>query len=127
MEEKQMKDKLEVIFEMQGALDGYIKEQRDLKFEPDEWVQKRCLALMSELGEVLDETNFKWWKNKKEIDFPALKEELVDVLHFWVGMCIDAGMSAQDVFDIYYAKNKENFDRQNGLSQKKGYELKDKK
>ncbi|MBQ8882956.1 MAG: dUTPase [Clostridia bacterium] len=121
------KDKLEVIFEMQGALDGYIREQRNLDFTPGEWVQKRCLALISELAEVIEEAKFKWWKNNAEIDYPALKEELVDVLHFWVGMCIDSGMTAQEVFDIYYAKNKENFDRQNGLSKKKGYELKDKK
>ncbi len=120
-------DKLEKIFEMQTALDGYIVEQRNLNYEPDEWIQKRCLAMISELSEVLDEVNFKWWKNKKELDFPAIKEELVDLLHFLVGMCINAGMSAQEMFDIYYDKNKENFDRQNGLSKKKGYELKDNK
>lgn len=49
---------------------------------------------------------------------------MVDILHFLVGMCINAGMTADEMFEIYYNKNKENFDRQNGLSQKKGYELK---
>jgi len=39
-----------------------------------------------------------------------------------VSMCLTSGMSAQELFDRYIAKNQENFDRQNGLSQKKGYE-----
>ena len=61
-------DKLEKIFEMQAALDGYIVKERSLDFTPDEWIQKRCLALISEVSEVLDEVNFKWWKNKKELN-----------------------------------------------------------
>lgn len=69
-------------------------------------------------------SQFQWWKNKKEIDVKAVKEEMVDILHFLVGMCINVGMTADEMFEIYYNKNKENFDRQNGLSQKKGYELK---
>lgn len=116
-------DKLEKIFEMQGALDGFIAKSRDLDFAPDEWVQKKCLALISEVSELLAEVNFKWWKNPKELDYAAIKEEMVDILHFLVGMSINVGMTAQEMFDIYYAKNKENYDRQNGLSQKKGYEL----
>ena len=117
-------DKLDKIFEMQKALDGYSAENRSLNFTVDEWVKKKCLAMISEISELLCEVNFKWWKNKKEIDVKAVKEEMVDILHFLVGMCINAGMTADEMFEIYYNKNKENFDRQNGLSQKKGYELK---
>lgn len=120
-------DKLEKIFEMQKCLDDYISKQRHLDFSDDEWVQKRCLALVSEISELLCEVNFKWWKNKKELNYTAIKEELVDILHFWVGMCLNVGMSAEEAFDIYYNKNKENFDRQNGLSEKKGYELSENK
>lgn len=116
-------DKLETIFEMQAALDRYIAENRGLDFTPEEWVQKKCLAMMSEIGELLAEVNFKWWKNPKQLDYHAIKEEMVDILHFLVGMSVNVGMSAQEMFDIYYAKNKENYDRQNGLSAKKGYEL----
>ena len=52
------------------------------------------------------------------------KEELVDILHFYIGMCIDAGMTAEELFQIYLAKNQENYDRQQGKSAKKGYEVK---
>ena len=52
-------DKLDVIFTMQKALDGYITRERGLDFSQSEWIQKRMLALISELAEVLDEVKFK--------------------------------------------------------------------
>lgn len=81
--------------------------------------------MISEISELLCEVNFKWWKNKKELDIKAIKEEMVDILHFLVGMSVNVGMTSDEMFEIYYSKNKENFDRQNGLSQKKGYEIKE--
>lgn len=116
-------DKLDVLFKMQAGLDGYIREKRNLSFSRGEWVCKKAMALMVELGEVVEEAKYKWWKNDSEIDDAALKEEIVDVLHFFLGMAIDAGMTSDELFDIYLKKNKENYDRQNGLSKKKGYEV----
>ncbi|MCM1367804.1 MAG: dUTPase [Roseburia sp.] len=116
-------DKLDVLFRMQKGLDAYIREKRGLNFTRGEWVCKKAMALMVELGEVVEEAKYKWWKNNTDIDDAALKEEIVDVLHFFLGMCIDSGMTADELFDIYLKKNKENYDRQNGLSQKHGYEL----
>ena len=75
-----------------------------------------------ELAELIDEVNFKWWKNPKEIDLNAVKEELVDILHFFISMCHKTGMDGQELLDRYLEKNKENFDRQHGLSKKPGYE-----
>ena len=116
-------DKLDTIFEMQAGLDKFITAERNLTFTKEQWIQKRMLALLSELAEVLDEVNFKWWKNPKPVDDSALKEELVDVLHFYIGMCLDAGMTAEELYAIYLKKNKENYDRQMGKSKKTGYEL----
>lgn len=117
-------DKLDTIFKMQAGLDGFITAERDLHFTKEQWIQKRMLALLSELTEVLDEVNFKWWKNPKPVNDADLKEELVDVLHFYIGMCLDAGMTADELYEIYLKKNKENYDRQMGKSAKSGYELK---
>lgn len=108
---------------MQAGLDAYIRDKRKLDYTKSEWVCKKALALMVELGEVVEEAKYKWWKNGGEIDDAKLKEEIVDVLHFFLGMAIDSGMTADELFDIYLKKNKENYDRQNGLSAKKGYEL----
>ena len=120
---KDRMDKLDKIFEMQKMLDDDIAARRHLEFSTEEWMQKEILAMRSELSEVLDEVNFKWWKNKKPIDDNALRGELVDILHFFVSMCIRSGMSADELFERYAEKNKENFDRQYGRSEKKGYEV----
>jgi dimeric dUTPase (all-alpha-NTP-PPase superfamily) len=117
-------DKLETIFEYQGRFDAEIMERRNLRgISMEEWIQKETLAMMSELAELIDEVNFKWWKNPKEVDHDAVKEELVDLLHFLVSMCIKTGMDAAELHARYIEKNKENFNRQKGLSQKKGYEM----
>lgn len=119
-------DKLDNIFQMQQALNEDIISRRQLEgITDEEWIQKLVLATISELGELLDEVNFKWWKNPKEIDAPALKEELVDVLHFFVSMCLRAGMDADELHRIYMSKNQENFDRQQGRSLKEGYASED--
>lgn len=118
-------DKLDRIFAMQKLLDDDIASRRKLEFSTEEWMQKEVLAMLSELSEVLDEVNFKWWKNKKPLDMGALQGELVDILHFFVSMCIRAGMDADKLFEGYVEKNKENFDRQYGRSERKGYEVAD--
>lgn len=119
-----MQDRLKTLFEMQESFDRYVKENRKLPdYSKDEWVQKECIALFTELSEVLEEVNWKWWKNKKEVDYDKVKEELIDVFHFFMSLCLKLGMGADELFDRYMAKNKENFDRQNGISSKKGYAL----
>ena len=119
-----MEDRLEMIFRLQKALDEDIIERRKLDFPYEVWMQKDILACMDELTELLNELNWKWWKNEKPLDPGAIRGELVDVLHFFVSMCIKSGMSAEDLFSGYIAKNRENFDRQYGRSQKVGYEVK---
>lgn len=115
-------DKLDTIFKMQQSLDEDIVKRRQLcGIEMHEWIQKDVLAIISELGELLDEVNFKWWKNTKPIDYDALHEEMVDILHFFVSMCIRAGLDADMLYNIYVGKNEENFKRQQGLSKKPGY------
>lgn len=122
-------DMLERIFAMQKLLDDDIKEKRKLegKYTDEEWIQKKVLATISELSELLDEVNFKWWKNPKEVDPNLVKGELTDILHFFVSMCLSAGMTAEELFSFYLDKNKENFDRQIGKSKKEGYNILDNK
>ncbi len=116
-------DKLERIFEMQACFQNDLVNRRNLQDIPmEKWMQMQTLAMVSELAELIDEVNFKWWKNPKPVDGDRVKEELVDILHFFVSMCLNAGMSAEELYSRYIEKNQENFDRQNGLSRKKGYE-----
>lgn len=114
-------DKLDKIFEMQKALDDKIECEHGIDFSRDEWIQKDMLAIISELSEALMETNFKWWKQPKEVDNDKLHEELIDVLHFFISLCLRCGLDADKMYSIYVGKNEENIKRQNGESDKKGY------
>jgi len=119
-------DKLSEIFMMQQAFDTELVERRHLNgISMEEWMQKETIALIAELMEMLGEVNYKWWKNPKEVDMEAVKEEMVDVLHFFVSMCLKTGMDADELHRRYLEKNKENFERQHGRSQKPGYALED--
>lgn len=117
----EMSDRLEDIFTWQKRFNDQIRKDRSLDFSASEWIQREAIALMVELGEVMEEARYKWWKNPTPIEPEKLHEELVDVLHFFISMCIDAGLDAQSLYQGYLAKNQENFRRQQGLSSKPGY------
>ena len=117
-------DKLEQIFALQAGFQEKIKQERGLTDIPmEQWIQKETLAMVSELAELLEEVNFKWWKNPHELNQQNIQEELSDILHFFISMCLEAGMTAEDLFETYVGKNRENHLRQQGLSAKKGYEV----
>jgi dimeric dUTPase (all-alpha-NTP-PPase superfamily) len=115
-------DRLEEIFRLQKQLNAGIIEQHGLFHITDgEWIQKHALALFVEMGEVLNELPYKWWKADQRLDETRLKEELIDVLHFFVSMCLAAGLDAQELYEIYAFKNQKNEDRQKGLTGEPGY------
>ena len=118
-------DKLEEIFKMQEQLDAYIIGKRNCFAgnTPEERIQKKCLALLDETAELLNEVNYKWWKNPKPVNIGNVQEELIDMLHFWVSMCLDAGLTPDKIHEVYLRKNKENLNRQDGTSIKSGYNI----
>jgi len=48
-----------------------------------------------------------------EDDVKELKMELVDIQHFLFNMMISVGMNAEELYDYYLSKNKENIRRAN--------------
>ena len=108
---------LEAIFDKQIELNKRINSKLydEIKEDPElkrQWFLNFELAMRQESAEAIDSLNWKWWK-KDEEDWDNIKVELVDMLHFWVSMCTVAGLSAKDVVDLYFKKNKLNHDRQN--------------
>ena len=74
----------------QNELDKLIHQQSTIKFEwISLWNVKRLkLALFTEVAEFANELKtFKVWRKKKEIDWPKAKEELIDCLCFFLGLC----------------------------------------
>ena len=117
-------DKLDELFELQKQFDKELEENRNIHdISIDEWVQKGVLALIAELVEVVNEVNYKWWKNPFEINMDNLKEEMIDVLHFYISTCLKIGITPEEVLEIYKKKTHENILRQKGLSEKKGYAI----
>nr|WP_280921775.1 dUTPase [Paenibacillus sediminis] len=114
---------MDTIFEMQKRLDARIIEERGVNKTVDEWVVGITLAMESEIDEIRREVNWKWWKNPKEIDSVALKDEVIDMWHFLVSLSDKVGLTPQDVLDVYIAKNAENHSRQTGTSEKEGYAI----
>ena len=115
-------DRLESMLAVQRELNEAIIAKRGLEgIGKSEWLQKQTLAMLSEMAELLDEVNFKWWKNPHPLHEEQIREEITDLLHFLVSMCIEAGISAEDLYQTYVGKNRENVRRQDGLSAKPGY------
>ena len=80
-------DKLEKVFDMQKSLDDFIAQSRGLNngvYTKSDWFQKKSIALIDEVTELLNEINYKWWKNPKPINDQAVKEELTDIFHFFI-------------------------------------------
>lgn len=74
----------------QNELDKLIHQQSAIEFEwISLWNVKRLkLALFTEVAEFANELKtFKIWRKKKEIDWPKAKEELIDCLCFFLGLC----------------------------------------
>lgn len=116
-------DRLEHIFFLQESFDSDLAQLRELpQISMEEWVQKEVLAIVAELGELLNEINFKWWKNPRPVNRERVKEELVDLLHFFVSLCLKVDLGAEELYQGYLKKNRENFRRQQGLSSCSDYQ-----
>ena len=122
---------LSEIWDMQRDLNRYTLEQNKPGPDYDEiprrrelqnqWVRNYALAMSQEIAELIDSTNWKWWRTKVDLfDEQNLKVELVDILHFWVSACQVMGLDAEDVHRMYMQKNAINRKRQD-----EGYRVKD--
>lgn len=71
--------------------------------------------LVRELGEAMQELRLKPWKRTRiSTDKEALVNELGDAFHFFVELCITAGMNAEDLHRAYFRMHQKNNDRIDG-------------
>lgn len=85
-----------------------------------QFMRDHFVYLDQELQEALYEMpHFKAWKDysgmseeQKATAWQKVRMELVDALHFFVNLLLCAGFSAEEVYSMYVAKNKENHRRQ---------------
>ena len=118
----QFMDKLTQIFEMQEELNARIGVNLkgiDEK-EQTKWVLNYTRAMQQEMAELTDSVPWTWWAKYQEFDKQNARVEVIDLFHFLVSLAQTLGMTADDVFDAYIAKNKVNHQRQDS-----GYTEKD--
>ena len=77
------------------------------------------LALHEEAVEIMRESSYKnpdyvpfGWKKEQKSNNEKFKEEIVDILHFVVNLCLVSGMDSSELHQRYLNKNKENHLRQ---------------
>jgi dimeric dUTPase (all-alpha-NTP-PPase superfamily) len=107
---------LQFLLKKQSDLDKIYGQQTTETWDQKVyWLMKKWMAMEDELNEFKNWLPWKWWTKKivsPEKASLELKYELVDLFHFWLSSCNTLEMDAQEIIDIYMAKNKENYDRQ---------------
>lgn len=125
-------DKLETIMTMQRDLQkrlGTDFSNMTLE-ERAKFMRDHRGYLADEVAEALYEMPmYKTWKDyskmsdeEMHIAWQKVRMELIDSLHFFVNLLLCAGMTANEVCEMYIAKNKENHRRQDdGYTADKSY------
>ena len=119
---EQLMDRLEAIMNKQRELQARV-DNRLFSDDPAEraaYMRDQRGYLADEVAEALYEMpHYKLWKNYSDMTAEAygmqwqkVRMELIDALHFFVNLMLCADMSAEEVYQMYMAKNKENFRRQ---------------
>lgn len=103
---------LETMFEKQIML------QRQLGVYPtlydEQYIKDMTLAAMVELTEILNETPWKPWKKQQSLNPDKYLEEVADLMHFIINLCLVANITPDMLYEAYSNKNKVNQDRNKG-------------
>ncbi len=109
-------NKLEKMFKMQEALNDEIFTNH-----PDQLykytTENIANAIIHECVELRDECNWKWWKQEKIENEFAIREEIIDIFHFFICLCLKNNISPDDLYEIYQQKWQLNYLRQQGVIQ----------
>lgn len=113
-------DKLENLFFTQEQFMKQLKIEYPVDL--DTWIgQQEVRMVMFFLTQEIFEAA-EWMKNKPwrqtttPLDKDKFMEEIADVLHFFLELCIIVGLTPDDLVHLYQVKMRENYDRQ-----KRGY------
>ena len=114
-------DFIKNIFEKQILLNKVVGHDllliKENQCNKEKYTKEFALAIHAEISEMLNRTNWKFWK-KTKVDYTEdrIKElhfELIDILHFWVNLCILWDLTPEKLVNLFEEKNKENHNRQN--------------
>lgn len=117
-----MLDKLEEIWAHQYALQerlGTLSKAKESDSMKQQYINQMILALHEEAVEIMRETAYKnpefvpfGWKKGQQFNNEKFKEEIIDIIHFVMNLCIISEMGPNEIYERYLNKNKENHVRQ---------------
>ena len=82
--------------------------------DKEQYTRDMILYLLEETHELLRETNFKTYKKtRKPVIKEKIEEELVDIVCFYLNLCLCWDVDAKSIVNAYFKKNKKNIDRVN--------------
>lgn len=114
--EKPVLNPLQAVFDMQAKLNLRIipdlAEQLQDETQAREWFLAYARECQLEMSEAIETLGHKFWKQDRTNNWDECRKELVDVLHFFVSMCQVAGITADELINMYMEKNKINHERQ---------------
>lgn len=115
-------DKLNEIFNHQKELQIKFGVYDKIGADPamkQQYINQMILALHEEATEIMRETAYKnpefmpfGWKKGQEFNNEKFKEELIDIIHFVMNLCIISEMTAEEIYERYLGKCGENHKRQ---------------
>ncbi len=101
-----VEDKLSEMFKKQKELMDRLQVAATI-----DDIRTMTLAAMVELGEMIQELNWKPWKHGTN-NIANAREELIDVFHFVLELAIMLGMDSDEFADTYFKKMDVNHKRQ---------------
>ncbi len=115
-------DKLDIIYNEQYKFQknfGILKKINKSSAMKQQYINQMILALHEEAVEIMRESPYKnpnyvpfGWKKEQKFNIEKFKEEIIDIIHFVINLCIVVDMKPQEIYDKYLNKNKENHQRQ---------------
>ena len=105
---------LNEMFSKQKELLEFLYEKRPSAYSMDLDMKLFIsgFAMLDEVHELLQNVNWKPWKDKHPHDDNNMLEEIVDIMHFLIQFSILKGFTAEDVFNKFLLKSDENKQRQ---------------
>ncbi|MBM3909895.1 MAG: dUTP diphosphatase [Firmicutes bacterium] len=93
-----MNIQLKPLVNEQAKLDAHIQSQHQVTYQTTR--EKRILALLVEVGEMINETKtFKFWSKKPSAEKPIILDEYADGLHFLLSLGIEI-QSQKMIYEI---------------------------
>lgn len=112
---------LKEMFEHQKELQkklGTLSKMNESEPMRQKYVNQQILAIHEEAVEIMRESAYKnpdfvefGWKKGQQWDVDKFKEEIIDLWHFVMNLCIACNMDADEFYVRYCQKNKINIER----------------